>query len=104
MFNVVTTSPPQCYGFWSVFSVCDHMIVFRVGRIGPEPFVGWELGPFRHGQNPPSGVGEYLADRKLDPALVCFPVIVGYSFHTARPYPDHRYPRRCPIKITLRVG
>jgi len=34
-------------------------VLGRVGRIGSVPFVGWELGPFRHGQNPPPfGVGD----------------------------------------------
>jgi hypothetical protein len=31
----------------------------RVGRVGACPLVGWEVGTFRHGQNPPpSGVGD----------------------------------------------
>ena len=40
----------------------------RVGRVGAEPLVGWEVRTFQHGQNPPPcGVG----DAFRDPATLC---------------------------------
>ena len=77
MLVVVTTSPPQCYGFRlgfvprvGLFRPRSHDC--RLGRVGPEPLVGWELGSFRHGQNPPfrSRGCAGANSRKLDKQIV----------------------------------
>jgi hypothetical protein len=46
--------------FFPAAITCPYIFSsYRVGRVGAEPVVGWEVVPFRHGQNPPPfGVGD----------------------------------------------